>query len=148
MEIRKVQKDDLNKGLVDVFIEGYRYHCDGRPDIFSHKSDDNLKEDLVKAIVNDSILVLEDEDKIVGYIDYEIREKHAKTIWVDQLVISEKCRGKGYGKKLMEEIARIAKEEGCERIELECWSFNDSALGMYKHLGFDEQRVKLETKVK
>ena len=95
-----------------------------------------------------NILVIEDDGKIVGYIVYEIRDKHAKTMWVDQLVISKESRGKGYGKELMNKIDEIAKSEDCVRVELECWSFNESALGMYEHLGFDEQRVKLEKKVR
>ena len=48
----------------------------------------------------------------------------------------------------MNKIDEIAKEENCERIELECWAFNENALGMYEHLGFGEQRVKLDKKVR
>lgn len=148
MIIRKAISEDIDNGLLDVFIEGYRYHCHGRPDIFSNKSDDALNDDLKHMVPSDNILVIEKDGKIVGYIAYEIREKHAKTMWVDQLVISEDCRGKGYGKELMNKIDEIAKEENCERIELECWAFNENALGMYEHLGFGEQRVKLDKKVR
>ena len=97
--------------------------------------------------MNDNIMVLEDEDRIVGYIQYEIREKHAKTMWVDQLVIDKQCQKKGYGKLLLDKVIELAKQENCERIELECWAFNDNAVGMYNHIGFSEQRVKLEKKL-
>ena len=106
------------------------------------------KEDVVGRVLNDNILVVEDEGTIVGFIIYEIKEKHAKTMWVDQIIISDKYHKKGYGKKLMNKIYEIAKEENCVRVELECWSFNDNAIDMYKHLGFNEQRVKLEKKVR
>lgn len=148
MTIRKALKEDINNGLLDIFIEGYRYHCTGRPDVFSNKSDEALHKDLENMVPSDNILVIEDDGKIVGYIVYEIRDKHAKTLWVDQLVVSKESRGKGYGKELMNKIDEIAKSEDCVRVELECWSFNENALGMYEHLGFGEQRVKLEKKVR
>ena len=147
MLIREVKDTDISKGLLNVFIEGFRYHYNGRPDIFSNKSDEELKEDLINSIMNDNIMVLEDEDRIVGYIQYEIREKHAKTMWVDQLVIDKQCQKKGYGKLLLDKVIELAKQENCERIELECWTFNDNAVGMYNHIGFSEQRVKLEKKL-
>lgn len=147
MLIREVKDTDISKGLLNVFIEGFRYHYNGRPDIFSNKSDEELKEDLMNSIMNDNIMVLEDEDRIVGYIQYEIREKHAKTMWVDQLVIDKQCQKKGYGKLLLDKVIELAKQENCERIELECWAFNDNAVGMYNHIGFSEQRVKLEKKL-
>ena len=147
MLIREVKDTDISKGLLNVFIEGFRYHYNGRPDIFSNKSDEELKEDLINSIMNDNIMVLEDEDRIVGYIQYEIREKHAKTMWVDQLVIDKQSQKKGYGKLLLDKVIELAKQENCERIELECWAFNDNAVGMYNHIGFSEQRVKLEKKL-
>ena len=125
MLIREVKDTDISKGLLNVFIEGFRYHYNGRPDIFSNKSDEELKEDLINSIMNDNIMVLEDEDRIVGYIQYEIREKHAKTMWVDQLVIDKQCQKKGYGKLLLDKVIELAKQENCERIELECWAFKD-----------------------
>ena len=147
MLIREVKDTDISKGLLNVFIEGFRYHYNGRPDIFSNKSDEELKEDLINSIMNENIMVLEDKDRIVGYIQYEIREKHAKTMWVDQLVIDKQCQKKGYGKLLLDKVIELAKQENCERIELECWAFNDNAVGMYNHIGFSEQRVKLEKKL-
>ena len=147
MLIREVKDTDISKGLLNVFIEGFRYHYNGRPDIFSNKSDEELKEDLINSIMNDNIMVLEDENRIVGYIQYEIREKHAKTMWVDQLVIDKQYQKKGYGKLLLDKVIELAKQENCERIELECWAFNDNAVGMYNHIGFSEQRVKLEKKL-
>ena len=34
LKIREATIDDIDKGLLKVFIEGYRYHENGRPDIF------------------------------------------------------------------------------------------------------------------
>ena len=48
----------------------------------------------------------------------------------------------------MEEVKKIAIEENCDRIELNCWMFNESALAMYEHIGFDKQRIMFEMKLK
>lgn len=66
---------------------------------------------------------------------------------VDQLVILEQYRGKGCGKKLMEEAKEIAKENDCDRIELNCWLFNDNALNMYEYIGYNKQRIIYKMKL-
>ena len=66
---------------------------------------------------------------------------------MDQLVILEQYRGKGLGKKLMDEAEKIARENNCDRIELNCWLFDVNALNMYEHIGFDRQRIIYEMKL-
>ena len=46
--IREATLNDFDKGLLKVFIEGYRYHQNGRPDIFANISDNDLKNDLIE----------------------------------------------------------------------------------------------------
>ena len=43
LKIREATLNDFDKGLLKVFIEGYRYHQNGRPDIFANLSDEELK---------------------------------------------------------------------------------------------------------
>jgi len=142
--IRRATIDDLNNGLLNVFVEGYRYHQKGRPDVFSNISDEVLKEDLIKNLETTPTIVILVEDVIVGYISYNIKERHAKKLYVHQLVISEKYRGKGFGKMLMEEVKCIALDNNCDRIELDCWMFNEDALAMYDHIGYKKQRIIYE----
>ena len=147
IEIREGRIEDLEKGLLNVFIEGYRFHQNGRPDIFADISDEMLKQDLIKSMETLSTLVILDNEDVVGYIAYEIREKHSKKINVDQLVITEKYRKYGLGKKLMDAVKNIGIKEKCNRIELNCWMFNTNALAMYEHIGFDRQRIMYEMKL-
>ena len=49
-KIREATINDVDKGLLSVFIEGYRYHQNGRPDVFTNISDEVLKEDLIKIL--------------------------------------------------------------------------------------------------
>ena len=115
---------------------------------FSSKanSDENLKQDLIKNFEDLSTIVLILNNKIEGYLSYKIKERYAKKLDVDQLVVAEESRNKGFGKMLIEEAKNIAKKNNCHRIELNCWLFNENALAMYDHLGFEKQRIIYEMK--
>lgn len=147
IRIREASIRDIDNGLLEVFIEGYRYHQNGRPDIFSNLSNDELKEDLIRNFDNLATIVILDEDNIVGYLSYKIKEKHTKKLDVDQLIISESNRSQGLGKKLMDEAKNIALKNKCDRIELNCWMFNENALAMYEHIGYNRQRIIYEMKL-
>lgn len=43
IHIREATLEDIDKGLLEVFIEEYRYHQKGRPDIFDDISNETLK---------------------------------------------------------------------------------------------------------
>ena len=58
-DIREATLNDLDKGLLKVFIEGYRYHQNGRPDIFINVSNDTLKEDL-NSIIEENLKIAEE----------------------------------------------------------------------------------------
>lgn len=147
LKIREATLNDFDKGLLKVFIEGYRYHQNGRPDIFTNLSDEELKNDLIQNFNRLTTLVILDDEKIVGYLSYIIKKRHTGKLDVDQLVILEEYRGQGLGKKLMEEAKKIAKENECDRIELNCWLFNENALNMYEHIGYNRQRIIYEMKL-
>ena len=142
--IREATLNDFDKGLLKVFIEGYRYHQNGRPDIFANISDNDLKNDLIENFDRLNTIVILEYESIVGYLSYKIKEKYTKKLDVDQLVILEQYRGKGLGKKLMDAAKKIAIDNGCDRIELNCWMFNENALAMYEHIGYNRQRIIYE----
>lgn len=149
MEIRKAELNDIDKGLLEVFIDGYRYHQNGRPDIFTIQSDEELKEDLMRIFESDSMIVLLNDDRVIGYLSYKIKEKKGnKLMDIDQLVIKEGIRGKGFGKMLIEEAKKIANDNDCVRIVFNCWTFNENALNVYDHLGFKRQRIMYEMSLK
>lgn len=143
MEIVKINKENIDEKLIEIYIEGYNYHHNGRPNTFKEKSKEELKQNFISELDECTVLALKDEE-YKAMVSYHFNTKYLKVLWVDQLVVEEKARNKGYAKLLMDEIKKIAKEEECERVELCCWSFNENALNMYKHLGFSEQRVILE----
>lgn len=56
-------------------------------------------------------------------------------IYLEDLFVLEEYRGKGYGKGLLKELARIAVERGCGRLEWWCLDWNRSSIDFYRALG-------------
>ena len=107
----------------------------------------DLKKDLIDLIENKNVLVAEKNNNILGFIIFEIKDKRSKTLWIDQLVVDKKERGKGISSLLIKKAEEIAKKEKCVRVEFCCWSFNKHANEIYNHLGFKEQRVIFEKEI-
>jgi GNAT superfamily N-acetyltransferase len=67
-------------------------------------------------------------------------------IFLEDLFVREEFRGRGIGRALLSEVARIARKEGSYGIRWEVLSWNESAIKFYKSLGgkfFDEWRQVL-----
>ena len=56
-------------------------------------------------------------------------------IYLEDLFVRPGYRGRGYGKALLRELARIAVERGCGRLEWACLDWNRSSIGFYLSLG-------------
>ena len=145
--IRELTKKDLNDSFFELYYEGFLYHYNHRKDLFKKKSKEELKEYVFEQFENGlKILGYFNDEELIGYIEYEIKEKATKFIWIDELIITEKERGKGYGTLLMNEIKRMQDVENIPRIELNVFDFNDIAIKLYKKLGYKEQRYIFELK--
>ena len=56
-------------------------------------------------------------------------------IYLEDLFVRPEHRGKGYGKGLLQQLARIAVERGCGRLEWVCLDWNQPSIDFYKSLG-------------
>jgi GNAT superfamily N-acetyltransferase len=56
-------------------------------------------------------------------------------IYLEDLYVRPEFRGSGIGKKLLVNLARLAKERGCGRLEWWVLDWNESSIGFYKKLG-------------
>ena len=149
MKIRKAEQYDINNNLLNLYIEGFNMHYEKRKDIFSEKSRDELKDNLIEMInnPNETVFVIDDNEKIIGYAATQFKDKATKAIWIDEIVIDINYQNKGYGKTLIDEICKYARQNKCVRVELNCWCFNSNAIEFYNKLGFIEQRVIYERKI-
>ena len=56
-------------------------------------------------------------------------------IYLEDLYVLPAYRGRGYGKGLLTELARIAVARGCGRLEWWCLDWNRPSIDFYKSLG-------------
>ena len=56
-------------------------------------------------------------------------------IYLEDLFVLPEYRGKGYGKALLTELARIAVDRGCGRLEWWCLDWNEPSIEFYKSMG-------------
>lgn len=97
------------------------------------------------------VLVAENENKLIGYLlAYEHKNS---AIYKDNiaghiydLYVKEEFRGKGTGKKLMQEAEKILKNN-YKHCSLEAAFENKKSIEFYKSLGFMPDRVKMVKKI-
>ena len=56
-------------------------------------------------------------------------------IYLEDLFVLPEHRGKGYGKALLRQLAAIAVERGCGRLEWSCLDWNQPSIDFYLSLG-------------
>lgn len=81
------------------------------------------------------MMVAENGGKVVGFVAGSVVCGVAE---LESIVVEEALRGKGLGRRMLEALARWAKERGAESMELEVRASNGSALRLYEALGFAE----------
>ena len=56
-------------------------------------------------------------------------------LYLEDLYVRPEHRGKGYGKALFHQLAAIAAERGCGRLEWWCLDWNTPSQGFYRRMG-------------
>ena len=102
----------------------------------------------MKQFYDDSYrcLLYEENEEIIGIVNMRIEHQlhhGGRVAEIMELYVKEKCRLKGIGKKLLEEAVRIAKNEGCKRIELSSSNWRTESHRFYQNNGFIASHINL-----
>ncbi len=88
------------------------------------------------------LYIFEDKEQAVGM--FKLVPQHHRNshiVYLGGLAIDPDHSGKGYGRKMMEEIKLFAKQKGFLRIELTVATGNKKAIELYKKAGFTHEGV-------
>ena len=99
-------------------------------------TEDILKEWIFEKKKSEVLIALEDDVEI-GYalFFHNFSTFLGKAgIYLEDLYISPNYRGLGYGKSLLNELAKIAVERGCERLDWQCLDWNKTSIDFYLSL--------------
>ncbi len=150
--IRFATEKDIPK-MMDLLSQVDLVHHNGRPDIFkigTKYSPDELKE-LLKDEKRPILVSTDENDTVMGYC-FCILQQHIndsvltdiKTLYIDDLCVDEKLRGKHIGKELYNAALALARELGCYNLTLNVWSCNPTAMRFYESVGMMPQKVGME----
>ena len=149
MVIKKATMMDFEE-IHSIFKEVHDLHQQNEKKTF--KKVDPLTKEEFDILLEDkqNFFLVAEEIKIIGFINAFIKIKEGrhtkkkKTMHIEQLGVKKTEQNRGIGSKLIEEIKSIAKENKCDNIILDVWSFNDKAIEFYKHKGFKEKKKRME----
>jgi ribosomal protein S18 acetylase RimI-like enzyme len=129
--IRKARKKDL-KRITEIFRKEYRKAP------YNEKWPKKISLAKIRRYFkNNFMFVFEEKKEIVGFIiGYIELWDRGKVGYIDEVVISKKYQGKGYGKALMERLIKQFKKQKIKHIDLMSNS-KSNAFKIYKKMGFN-----------
>ena len=153
MEIRRAEERDI-KDIMRLLVQVNDVHAEGRPDIFVRGMTKYDEEGLCRIISNPDtpVFVASDEDgNMAGYC-FCIVEDHSayvnlkpiKTLYIDDLCIDEKMRGKHVGQRIFEYVKAYATKNGFYNLTLNVWTCNPGAKAFYEAMGMKEMKTVME----
>lgn len=99
-----------------------------------------VKKKIAKEIVH-FVAIL--ENTVIGWCDIHPLAREGFThCGILGMGVLKDYRGKGIGKVLLNTAIAKAEEKGLERIELDVYSANKTAVYLYKKLGFEAEGIK------
>ena len=84
------------------------------------------------------VVFIEEEGVVVGFALYFYNFSTfvgRKGLYLEDLFVLPEKRGLGYGKALLQHLARIAVEQNCGRMEWICLDWNEPSLRFYRSVG-------------
>lgn len=155
MEIRRAKEKDIDR-INELLRQVCMVHHIGRPDLFQGNHNRKYTDEQLKEMIHDDkrpIFVAADEaDEALGYA-FCIFQQHPKdniltdikTLYIDDLCVDEKIRGRHIGKKLYESVLEFAREQSCYNVTLNVWCCNAAAMKFYEKCGLKPQKIGMET---
>lgn len=149
--IRKANKNDIGR-IIELLHQVDMVHHEIRPDLFKPYTTKYNEQELEALLDNDSKpIFVYDDGEVLGHAFCQITDvkshkllQDAKTLYIDDICVDEKARGKHVGKALYEFVRDYAKSIGCYNMTLNVWEGNDPALNFYKNMGMKVQKTGME----
>jgi ribosomal-protein-alanine N-acetyltransferase len=120
INIREMQESDINE------IADLEKACFSEP-----WSENSLRDELTNETAR--FYVLRDSENLLGYIG---SNNICNEVYITNVAVNENCRGKGYGKILVNHLIKQSELERAFFITLEVRKSNENAIALYEKCGF------------
>ena len=135
MNIRELKKDDY-KDYIELMNDFRPINMDINEEKFKELYDIIFK--------NSIIFVIELEKKIIAattlIIDQKFIHNFAKYGHIEDVIVSSKYRGQGYGKKIIKHVVNYCKECNFYKITLTC---NEKLINFYEKNDFEVYQIHM-----
>jgi len=138
MKIKKASIND-NEILTEITKRSKAYWGYSEEQILKWDNNLTISKDYIE---NNPVYKLENEDKIIGYYSYIIKEE--KNVILDNLFVLPEYIGKGFGKYLMTDFLNRMRNDKFEKITLDS---EPNAENFYLKIGF-KKIGEFETSIK
>ena len=152
MELRRAGEKDITR-ILELLSQVLEVHAKIRPDIFVSGTTKYNEGDLKLMVIDDEkpIYVADEDGTVLGYAFCQLKQPSFastmvphKTLFIDDLCVDEKSRGKHVGEKLFEHVKKEAVRLGCYDITLNVWRGNDAAEHFYEKMGMITRERQME----
>ena len=149
--VRKAKIGDI-PSIIYLLHQVNMVHHVIRPDLFKPNTTKYDEQELRTLLDNDNKpIFIYDDGEVLGHafcMITEVRDdkllQNIKTLYVDDICVDEKARGKHVGRALYKYVRDYAKSIGCNNITLNVWEGNDAALNFYRNMGMKVQKTTME----
>jgi len=145
LNIRKAKIEDFDK-INNLNWQSDCFHYNNEPYIYEKTNEGCRTKEYIESIIKNKksiFVVLEKGKEIIGFLNaYEETRGHLpfhkkrKYIVLDNIVIDENHRKKGYGEILLNYLIEYAKNKKYNDIILYVYKFNENAIKLYEKKGF------------
>jgi GNAT superfamily N-acetyltransferase len=84
------------------------------------------------------VLLAEEADRVVGFALFFHNFSTFRGqpgVYLEDLFVEPEHRGRGHGKMLLVELAKLARQRGCARLQWAVLNWNEPAIEFYRSLG-------------
>lgn len=151
MLIRRAEISDI-PDILRLLIQVCNVHQEIRPDIFKRDGVKYTASDLTALLADESrpVWCAVEDGSFLGYCFCQWKEMPdgsavfpRKELYIDDLCVDEKARGKGVATALFRFVTNTAKAAGVDFVTLNVWQGN-SALQFYEKMGMKPRKIVMD----
>jgi len=148
--IRKAENKDIDE-IVDLIVLFEQAIAEIYKGDFGEV---NLNKDIIKQVLIEgfnekfhTILVMEEKNHLIGFGDLWIYPEfgHAGySAYLQNFFIKKEHQNKGYGKKFLAELIRVARDKKAAAFHITTGFKNKKAIALYKNMGITDEGILLD----
>lgn len=149
----ELAKPEDREAVNHLAREVHAMHVAWRPDIYEMPTQLYPEERFHALLESESLYVVRLDGTVAGYAAIKIRDYdwpgvvRRKVLFIDEICVEKKLRGRGIGWQMMTDIRDLAKSLSCTDLQLGVYPQNEDAIAFYERCGFQTQSMSMHSKL-